>query len=124
MPDPKKAMWAILLVVIIVAVIAFSVWRRQTAGQQPAALRDEVYTLIDENMLEVFEKTRGELASEGAQNYRYKNPKTGEYTLRVAAPCTSCGKLIPGVSPDIQTLVCPYCKEQVWPPRPAPASRQ
>ena len=107
----KKVIWAALLIAVIVGVVTISVWRRHAARQMPAALREEVYTLIDTDTLELFEMTRGELwaqATGSGQNI-FKNPKTGKDTLRVAMPCRSCGKLMPSPVWPETSAVCPHC---------------
>jgi len=97
----KNLALAALMVAIIVAAIAFTVMRvKSEVTQQPTYLELEAKKLkakIDMNSFEVFAETDDDWLSKYApdKSGRFKNPKTGEYTMVEPMTCASCGQLIP-----------------------------
>jgi cytochrome c-type biogenesis protein CcmH/NrfF len=104
MTGGTKVLLAALLVAVIIAVAVFGAKRMGIGGLKPppevlAVPRE----LMDSKTLELVTMSTGDWEKLGHKGTRYKNPKTGEYTMAVPAPCWSCGKLIPG--PDLQPIV-------------------
>jgi hypothetical protein len=97
----KNIAIAVLLLALIVAAVAITLTRvRNETKQQPTYLQLENNKLvpkIDMNSLEVFSETDSDWYSKYApdQSGRFKNPKTGEYTVVEPMTCASCGQLIP-----------------------------
>jgi len=50
---------------------------------------------IDSKSLELITQTIGEWQKLGREDGKYKNPKTGEYTMVSVMECASCGAKIP-----------------------------
>jgi hypothetical protein len=100
MDSKKLAAIGVLVVVIVVAVV---ITMKRTGNEAPPAgafgteTASKKMDKIDMKTLEVF----SELPSDWSGKYapdasgRYKNPKTGEYTVVDAMRCASCGQLIP-----------------------------
>ena len=117
----KQVFWVIVLVAVIAVSVGLAVKRHRDAGRMPKEMRSEEITMVDENTLEVFRNTRENWAKHTPRNGRSRNPKTGEYTLRVAMTCHLCNELIPGMVNDTPLpYMCPKCGKQVF---PAPGMR-
>ena len=114
----KQVVWVIVLVVGIVGSVGLAIKRHRESGRMPKELRSEVITMADENTLEVFKDTRENWAKHTPVNGRSRNPKTGEFTLRMAMTCHLCDELIPGILMGDTPLpyICPKCGKQIFPP--------
>ena len=114
MSDKKKIAFAIVLIAVIIAAVAFTIVRQRRGTTQPEQVRQEEITMIDEESLEEFTAPREKWEGQEQQNYRWKNPKTGQYTLRKAMTCPACRKLIPGMVPGADAE-CPHCGHAALP---------
>ena len=156
MARKKIALIALLIAVIAVAAV-FTVKRIRTELKNaPRSLVvDQKFEKIDMKSLEIFAETNNDWKGKYAPDasHRYKNPKTGEYTVVETMKCASCGQTIPepqippellpkhepgqprakGVNPAMaaameQTLrnyKCPKCGKNAWlPPPPESKSAQ
>ncbi len=96
MKGKKIALIAVLLAVIAAAAV-FAVKRIQSERKTPVMFWEWKSQKIDMNSLEVFTETARDWTTQYAPDAsgRYKNPRTGEYTMVQAMPCASCGQLIP-----------------------------
>jgi len=122
----KIAVVVILLAAVAAAVIWFTV--SSDRGTRPAAMGEQVLEKVDVVTGEVVSATREEWEKLGRKGDRWKNPKTGDYTVVNGMTCEACGALVPG--PDISLkdkrehepkwyeqqlddYVCPKCGKRV-----------
>jgi phage FluMu protein Com len=87
-----------LLIVIIVLAALFTVkWTRSETPATAMSFTDLKEDRIDMKSLEVITETIGDWQSKYAPDAsgRYKNPKTGEFTMVEIMKCAWCGQLIP-----------------------------
>jgi len=130
MTDWKKVLVSIALLVVIVVAAVFIV--RHFTGrstEMPAELKREAagrsVEKIDQKTLEVMTKTLGEWEKLGSKGEKYKNPKTGTYTMVPVLVCASCGEKIP--LPDFPPnagfaerqkiasgYICPRCGKKAY----------
>jgi len=139
----KKTLTVAALVVLIGAAIVWGVFSALGKGNvpEPDWRLNQPQERIDVNTLEIYTKSEAEwrkLESDGA----WKNPDTGDYTLRRVKRCVSCGEKVPamrmsaGKKRPEQVLAelgaameykCPKCGGQVYPaqalPQPGRVSR-
>jgi len=110
MGDAKKIVIVIVCLVVIGAVIAFIVRSSSSpesiAQEEPEALQGLKYSRIDLVTNETITLTRAEWNKLGHnKNHVWKNPKTGEYTMVDIATCVQCGKPVPSMVLDWETVM-------------------
>jgi len=140
MSGAKK--WAVLiaLVALIAVVFAWAASRIAPKKKPPKWRLDSQEQKIDARSLEIFTKTVREWNKLKGEGATWKNPKTGEYTVRNIQECYSCKEYIPqlaiphdlpkDISEDDQDAIdrylqeykCPKCGGAANPPvsRPPP----
>ena len=91
--------WVIGAVMIAVVVVTsvIAVLPTMRGPQPPAWVLDQQVQKIDYKTLELAKESRRDWMGKYAPDAsgRYKNPKTGEYSMVDAFHCRACGKLIP-----------------------------
>ncbi len=93
----KKIALIALLITVIAAAALFAVKRVQSELKGPPLLQDQKFDKIDMKSFKIFSETLRDWTTKYTPDAvgRYKNPKTGEYTMVDAVRCASCGQLIP-----------------------------
>jgi len=122
----KRVALIVVLVVVIIAGFAFAIATilGRRSAKPPERVTGVKVTRIDENTLELITLTEGEWMKLGQKNQRYKNPKTGSYTMVAPVTCPFCGELIPaliyprGASAEerrelMENWVCPKCGKNI-----------
>lgn len=127
-----KNLAAILLVLVILASAGWLVWYYSvdSGGPPDEALKTPIVK-VDEKALEVMTLTAAEWRNLGWRQRKYKNPKTGTYTMVSAVTCGNCGKKIPRPAidtkktPEIEPglswhnaqkdYICPHCGKPALP---------
>jgi len=90
-----------LALVIVLAGVFISRRVSRPSGDAPDSVMKAPSSKIDEKTLEVIVRSKAEWAKLGRNEFgRWKNPKTGEYTVLMIEKCPNCGKAIPRI-PDI-----------------------
>ncbi len=129
---------ALVVIVILALVVAIAVWVMRSGSSEKGSedARDifnrKPMELVCEETLEVITKPRGEWIELGcSEENKYKNPKTGNYTMMTPMKCESCGEKIPlvvieapeGLDDEAtiryienkeRELICPRCKKPVY----------
>jgi len=96
MGKAKRALTAVVLLVVIIAIAIFLGRRFGCGGvKPPAEVAGRPVEKIDLETLEVIGLPAQRWKSLGAQDNKFKNPKTGKYTMVNVATCKKCGKKIP-----------------------------
>ena len=95
MADMRKIAMGTGLVIVIVAAVGFIIHYTRSKDHVPAAVRNQPVEMCDEKTMDVVTIDKGEIFDGNARNGRYKNPKTGEYTLLIATTCAACRQKIP-----------------------------
>jgi hypothetical protein len=101
----KTAIIAVLVVVILCGLI----WVLKGAGllgdkpTLPNRVVQEPTEKIDQETLEVVTLPFGEWEKLGQKDGKYKNPKTGKYSMVADMVCAHCGAKIP--APDLSSIV-------------------
>jgi hypothetical protein len=108
----KKIVLVVLL--LAVAVLLFRILGKRAgmfASQEPPQwVQGQHLRLIDTKTLEVIELPTGEWYKLGRNElFRYKNPKTGQYTMAAIMICRNCGAEIP--KPPLPPLVNALARE-------------
>ena len=136
MEGAKKVAGAVVLLVIIVAALWFGISR--VAGKKPPPdwVLDREEDKIDAKSLETITKTLGEWNKLKGKHATWKNPETGDYTIRNILECRTCYEIIPqlAVPDDIPAEIvakgedatmqywadykCPRCGGPANPPLP------
>ena len=110
--EGKNKVIAILLVVVILVAIGVTLkrFRRGGSSRTPGKTLATEVTKVDQKTLEAFTMKLGEWEA-GADSItgRYKNPKTGEFTMVNAMKCGSCGEYIPRRLKGTKGYKCPKC---------------
>jgi len=92
----KKVITIIGLLVVIVGAVTLSI---KMAGrgklEPPERITGRRFEKIDAETLEIIALTGDEWKALGYKDERFKNPKTGEYTMARVGICTACGEKIP-----------------------------
>jgi len=91
----------IILLAVVVAIAAL-VWALAIARRAPRPTREALATRIekiDEDTLETVTLSLGDWQNLGQRNGRFRNPKTGKYTMLPVMTCASCGAKIPNPLP-------------------------
>ncbi len=93
----KKIALIALLIAVIAAAALVALMRVRSELKTPMVLLDRKVQKIDMKSLEVFSETFRDWMTKYAPDMvgRYRNPRTGEYTIVEAMKCASCGQLIP-----------------------------
>jgi hypothetical protein len=94
------ALIPLLIAVIVAAVLSAVVRVRNELAlprREPASAWNRELQRIDMKSFEVFSETLRDWTTKYAPNGagRYRNPRTGEYTVVEPMKCASCGQLIP-----------------------------
>jgi len=105
MKSAKKVAVAVACLVIVVGVGTYLV-RKFTGHRPPGWVLDQPLEKIDSETLELITLTHRQWQKLGTKDGKYKNPKTGRYTMVTPMICASCGEKIPE------------------PPYPTPAERE
>jgi len=126
----KKAL-AIIGLLILIALIAFWIFRKQfRSAVPPKEYRETILEKIDIETGEIISLPREKWLDLGARKGKYKNPKTQKYTMVDPIKCVNCGeKIIPVlVDPETEgpavlqsrmaTYRCPKCGKLAYPPLP------
>ena len=132
METGKKAAVVVVLVIVIVGAVVWIAKAGRRSTTMPEAMRKEMITRVDEETLEAISLTREEwrelaepvpaVVEEGADPRqvrrvpRWKNPKTGQYTVVPAIQCASCGADLPGTMFPIGFGTCPKCGNPITRP--------
>jgi hypothetical protein len=95
----RQVLWAAVLAVVAIAAVGFAVWKVTRGPEVPELVRNRTTEMVDVETLQVFALKPAEWLKLGSQGTRYKNPKTGKYTMATARICKACGAKIP--FPDI-----------------------
>ena len=99
MKTRKKILAAVLLIAVIAAaglVILKGAGLLGGAPRPPDYVLARPMEMMDRNSMELMTKTRGQWEDLGKDEMGwYKNPKTGEYTMKPPLICASCRKKIP-----------------------------
>jgi len=97
MEGGKKTVAVAVLLIVIVGAVGLMI-RGRTARTTPT---DEVLRhsteMIDRETCELMTRKVGEWRADGEENGKYKNPKTGKFTMVEPIKCASCGEKIPPV---------------------------
>ena len=103
----KIALIALLAAVIAVAAVVTVRRIRNEERNTPTLYVDQMVEKIDMKSYEVFTETAGDWMGKYAHDAsgRYKNPRTGEYTMVDIMRCASCGQPIP--VPEMPTIALP-----------------
>ena len=98
MGGKKTVVSALLLAVIIVAVV-IAVKRNMSKPEMPDWRQNQQIERIDIKSFEVITERQGDWDGKYAPDAsgRYKNPKTGEYTMVGVMKCAACGQFIPNL---------------------------
>lgn len=120
----KKILAAVALTIVIVAAVVFIVRAsspRSGAARAPAWVTEDKVEKIDVETGGVSALTQAEWTSLGAQDGKYKSPKSGKYTMSAVIVCASCGAKVP--APAVQRgpegmkallqYKCPRCGKAV-----------
>jgi hypothetical protein len=96
MEGKKVVIGAVLIIVVIVAVV-FTAKRMAGGPQPPAAVWGQQVQKIDLKTSEFVTASIGDWTTKYKADAmgRYKNPKTGEYTMVDPIKCAACGQEIP-----------------------------
>ena len=126
MNGKKIVIGAVLIAVAIVAVVV-AVKRTQSRPERPAWMMDQQIQKIDIKSLEVVTKRLSDWEAKYAPDAsgRFKNPKTGEYTMVEVMRCKACGQFIPKPSEDEMLhagtpeerrlmVTCPRCGKNIF----------
>ena len=120
----KKALAAVVLAAIVVGSITWTVVRLRPDSSEPQWLLDKPAEMIDPSSGIIYTKSRGEWEKLKNRDGYFKNPDTGEYTLRKVIVCVGCGEKIPAppfpsketeakgeaaVMAEIEQYQCPKC---------------
>ena len=99
MMGAKKIISAAGLLAVIAAAVVFVITRMDIGGPKPPEFYyTELVQKIDLESKETFTLTRAEWEKRRLKDgVKFKNPKTGEYTVVSAIKCPGCGKLIPSI---------------------------
>ena len=99
MEGKKIAIYVVLLAVVIGAVV-LAVKRVASNPAPPSWVLAQQVQKIDCKTLELVSASLGDwnskYAPQASDSKRWKNPKTGEYTMVDPIKCAACGQLIPG----------------------------
>ena len=102
MSTGRKVLISIALVAFIVVVVVFIAKSATHSSAPPQSVMKEAVEFVDENSQELVTLTRSEMAGREGKDGYYKNPKTGEYTLRRAIVCVACkAKIASPVMPSL-----------------------
>ncbi len=95
--DAKKVVVIAVLIAVIIAAAIFTMRRSASDSKPPADVAAAKSSKIDMKTYEEFTETNTDWLDKYApdQYGRYKNPKTGTYTMVGIMKCASCGKDIP-----------------------------
>ena len=118
--EKTKIVGIIVLVIVIVAGAWITIERMKGTPKAPDYVLKRPIDRIDEKSLEVITQTIGQWEGLGQRAGKYKNPKTGAYTMVNVMTCRSCGAKIPavlipdGTPPDQRdamenSYLCPKC---------------
>jgi len=99
----KIVVIVILLGVAVAAGVFFTKRMGRGEATPPDRLLDRPVERIDSESLELMTKSRREWKRLGEKDGKYKNPKTGKYTMVVPAICASCGQKIPMLDAALTT---------------------
>ena len=96
MGSVKNIVWIVILLALIVGAVVFGISRtrrgetkmREKGAAQPMEL-------IDVETLELITQPLNKWESNGKAPERFKNPKTGKYTMTYPMRCRLCGEKIP-----------------------------
>ena len=104
----KKTVVVVVLIVVIAAALIFLARKSGMGGgvKPGVAVTGQMLERIDANTGELVTKTLAEWEKLGQKDGKYKNPKSGEYTMVNAMVCKACRQTIPvlGVMSP-----CPKC---------------
>ena len=111
MEGKKIAICALLIAVAIVATV-IAVKRFTSGPTPPSWLLDQRVEKIDRKTLELVTESVRDWSGKYAPDAsgRYKNPKTGEYTMVGVMKCAACGQFI--LPPDYSAA---YAKNEAGP---------
>jgi len=116
---------AILVACAVVSVSAIGrVWRFGEPRPPKWVMKQEVEK-IDEQSLEVISLPLEKWKALGCRGERFKNPRTGQYTMVSVMLCASCGQKIPILIPPsdltgpeydalLRGYICPRCKRHAF----------
>jgi len=120
----------IVAVVLILLIVGAVVWLGQyifyaKTARLPKSIGGQMIEKIDENTLELVSLPLEEWMHVDSKDGKYKNPRTGTYSLVGVMQCASCGAKIP--LPDIpanagaaaslhimENYVCPKCGKKAY----------
>jgi len=119
----KRVLAAVSLIVIIVGVVIWLlIWAGVGSSGIPKHVREQGVEMADIKSLEVITLPAEKWAKMLGENGKYRNPKTGEYTMVPVMTCAACGEKIPkpDIPPDaspadferyLMEYKCPKCGE-------------
>jgi len=91
----KKALAIVVLIAIALGSVIWGVARLRPDTSEPQWLLDKPVEMIDPSSGIIYTKSRGEWEKLKNRDGYFKNPDTGEYTLRKVIVCVWCGERIP-----------------------------
>jgi len=136
----KKIVTVVALIVVIVVAVVYIAKRglgRATA-KPPDRVMAQIVQKVDEETHEFFDLSRAEWEKLGSRDGKYKNPKTGTYTIVPSIVCQHCRKRTVGyvlpspkgyktgldyarvTYPIISSVRCIHCGKVPFPLPPEP----
>jgi len=96
MKNTKRIVTSAGLVTCIVVGIVMTIRHaHRSIPEPPSGLMEKTQERIDAETLELMTLTLGEWDKLRGKHHRFKNPKTGKYTMVAPMECRSCGEKIP-----------------------------
>ena len=95
MEGGKKVLAVVVLLVVIVGAAGLILKHTADRDAPPSPVMKQPIELIDAETGEFLTRSLQEWKDDGMQENRYKNPKTGEYTMAEPIKCFSCGEVVP-----------------------------
>ena len=95
MQGAKKAVVALVLIAVIVAAGVWITRSRSSTSKGRSRAMGQLIERIDENTLETVTLSVQEWNDLGHKDGKFKNPKTGSYSMLLAMDCPHCNARIP-----------------------------
>jgi len=91
---PKNIAAIVALIIVIIAAVYFGVSRMRGRAKPPEKVLAMREAKVDEKTAEIIVLPVGEWMKLGKQGGKFKNPKTGEYTMCPPMICSECKSII------------------------------
>jgi len=122
--DTKRTVYIVVLIAVIIGAVALGIKMSTKGGNPPQSVLGKSEERIDSETLEIFTKTYAEWQKLGHKDGKYKNPKTGAYTLHMVTICPHCKEKIPQMNLPLHPTPeesdkfygyrCPRCGKYVY----------